>query len=164
MNQISKCYAARDALSKRVEKETSNLCIITDIEKNKNRVNPGLIEMMLRVLKQNVSIVVANSTNRISSDPNIIMMLQGICKAKGTTLLFASECGKSILDVAEAERIRFLEKTNVTRLYNETIENLAKELDGNTKGLHDRLKLINSVLRGEALVTGRWAKKARSHA
>ncbi|KAL3761897.1 hypothetical protein ACHAW5_006126 [Stephanodiscus triporus] len=92
------------------------------------------------------------------------MMLQGICKAKGTTLLFASECGKSILDVAEAERIRFLEKTNVTRLYNETIENLAKELDGNKKGLHDRLKLIDTVLRGEAMVTGRSAKKARSHA
>ncbi|KAL3773366.1 hypothetical protein ACHAW5_006456 [Stephanodiscus triporus] len=164
MSQISKCYAARDALSKRVEKETSNLCIITDIDKDKNCVNPGLIEMMLRVLKQNVSIVVANSTNRISSYANIIMMLQGICKAKGTTLLFASECGKIILDVAEAERIRFLEKTNVTRLYNETIENLVKELNGNKKGLHDRLKLIDTVLRGEAMVTGKSAKKARSHA
>ena len=44
------------------------------------------------------------------------------------------------------------------------IENLAKELDGNKKGLHDELKLIDTELRGQALVTGKSAKRACSHA
>ncbi|KAL3776260.1 hypothetical protein ACHAW5_003853 [Stephanodiscus triporus] len=92
------------------------------------------------------------------------MMLQGICDANGTTLLFASECGKSILDVAEAERNRVVEKANAMRLYNETIENLAKELDGNKKGLHDELKLLDTVRKVQVIVTGKSAKRACSHA
>ena len=76
---------------------------------------------MLRVLKQKVSIVAANSTNRISSDPDIIMMLQGICDAKGTTLLFASECGKSILGVAEVEKNRVVKRANVDCLYHKIL-------------------------------------------
>ena len=117
---------------------------------------------MLRVLKQKVSIVVANSTNRISSDPDIIMMLQGICDAKGTTLLIASECGKSIWEVAEVEKNRVVKRANVERLYHENIANLAKELDGSTKRTHNELKLLGKEVKGRVISARKSAAKRKA--
>ena len=88
------------------------------------------------------------------------MMLQGICDAKGTTLLFASKCGKSILGVAQVEKNRVVEKANVDCLYHENIVNLAKELDGNTKRLHYELKLLGTEVIGRVIAAGRSANGA----
>ena len=89
-------------------------------------------------------------------------MIQGICDAKGTTLLFASECGKSILEVAEVEKNRVVDMPNVVRLNHEIIANLAKELDGNTKRLHNELKLLCTEVKGRVMTAGRSAKRAIS--
>ena len=51
LDQITKCYAAREVMSKRTEKENGHLYIIMDFDKNKERLNPGLLTTMLRILE-----------------------------------------------------------------------------------------------------------------
>ncbi len=92
--QLSRCFSYYSDCFKERE-----LAIIYDKWKRREYLNDGFANVVTRIFEREISHVIVNTTNRISSSSNKILLFHEICRVNKVQIHYVSHLGMDVQDV-----------------------------------------------------------------
>jgi hypothetical protein len=123
------------------------LSIMNDKWKGREFINEGFANLVARILDREVSDVIINTTNRVSSSTNKIIFFHEICRVNKVSLHYVSHIGMNIMDVIALDCKRLEQREAALRQFQGSISDKVERMEQTNREHHLAIQKIRIMCR-----------------